>query len=253
MEEYDDLVPDPGEEGIMDMSHRGWKVADKVVWELGKRVLVLNLSFNKIQVLPEEIELLILLRDFNCEHNHIEEIPLGLTRCRRLRQLIMRDNNLTKIPPELGKCVMLEEIYLNGNRITEIPDTIAKCDVLNTLDCRNNKLDTVPPDIGAIITMRHLLLSGNDSLNHVIPTYLLDDAKMCIFILKIQYNHREEIRDLNRLNIELELQAKTKEERNLRIKDELIIAQEDYNRLKEQFPDHLIACIKRMRGCCVLS
>ena len=68
MEEYDDLIPDPGDTGIVDMTHRGWRHLDKVVWLMGSAVLQLNLGFNKLEVIPDEIVLLTLLRDINLEY-----------------------------------------------------------------------------------------------------------------------------------------------------------------------------------------
>ena len=72
MEEYDDLVPDPGEDGVCDMTSQGWKHLDDVVWKMGLQILTLNVSYNQIVELPEEVGDLILLKDLNIAYNDLK-------------------------------------------------------------------------------------------------------------------------------------------------------------------------------------
>ena len=40
-------------------------------------------------------------------------------------------------------------------------------------------------EIGGIMTMKTLKIVGNSGLKHMLPTYLHEDPKICIFILKV--------------------------------------------------------------------
>ena len=93
MEEFDDLVPEPDEEGGVDMSQQGWRHLDEVggagtgkgqrvasplclahpsrrphaarpqvIWKMGLKILSLNVSYNKLEELPEQLGDLILLK-----------------------------------------------------------------------------------------------------------------------------------------------------------------------------------------------
>lgn len=50
MEEYDDLVPTPDEQGKLELTYRGWKLVDEVIWTMGRELVILNLSFNSLEV-----------------------------------------------------------------------------------------------------------------------------------------------------------------------------------------------------------
>mmetsp|Transcript_18064 Transcript_18064/g.37835 ORF Transcript_18064/g.37835 Transcript_18064/m.37835 type:complete len:254 (-) Transcript_18064:286-1047(-) len=253
MEEYDDLIPEPGEDGIVDMTHRGWKHLDKVVWLMGPAVLQLNLGFNKLETLPDEIVLLTLLRDLNIEHNALSEIPACFGKLRRLRSVKANNNSIESIPEELGDCHMLEELHFKDNRLKTVPKTLEKCDVLNTLDLTNNKLDILPVEIGGIETLKYLHLSGNDGLKHMLPSYLHEDSKTCVFILKLLNDQRCEVRDLKTRNQELEELAKNKEEYNLRIQDEVQDLQDEFDRQLNIFPRSFVNLQKGFGASCTVS
>jgi hypothetical protein len=71
MEEYDDLVPEPNANGEVDMTHQGWKVLDQIVWKMGLKIIILNVAFNQIEHIPEQIGDLILMKDLNISNNQI--------------------------------------------------------------------------------------------------------------------------------------------------------------------------------------
>lgn len=250
METYDDLVPDPGPNGEVDMANLGWRIVEPVVWAYGPRVLQLTLSFNKIEVLPDEIATLTLLRDLDLEDNLLTAIPAALCKCRRLRSLKANNNHIDRLPDNLGDLHLLEELVLNDNRMVTLPESLARCDVLHTIDLRRNLLESVPTGYGAIETLRHLRLDGNTKLASMVPEYLVDDNQQCLFLLRMFHQQQEELRNAKDRNDRLELDAMVKEEYNLRIKDEILDAEEEFQKTLKAVPHHYKRLMKCLGSCC---
>ena len=45
MEEYDDLVPTPNEDGSLELTYRGWTLVDEVIWTMGRELVILDISY----------------------------------------------------------------------------------------------------------------------------------------------------------------------------------------------------------------
>lgn len=253
MEEYDDLVPDPGEDGVCDMTSRGWKHLDDIVWKMGTKILTLNVSYNQIVEIPEQISDLILLKDLNIAYNDLKSLPKSIGDLRCLRRFQCQFNKLEVIPEEIGKCHMLEDLVAHDNRLVRFPASIAGCAALNVCDLRNNNLTEIPCELGSLVTMRNLTLVGNENMGNQIPSYCLDDSSLCIFLLKKEFDFREETKTLKKENLELEYEVRNREEYNLRIKDEWEAATDLYKAANKAYPHEYFKCkawCRRNKGCC---
>mmetsp|Transcript_57709 Transcript_57709/g.159056 ORF Transcript_57709/g.159056 Transcript_57709/m.159056 type:complete len:133 (+) Transcript_57709:739-1137(+) len=104
-----------------------------------------------------------------------------------------------------------------------------------------------------IETLKYLHLSGNDGLKHMLPSYLHEDSKTCVFILKLLNDQRCEVRDLKTRNQELEELAKNKEEYNLRIQDEVQDLQDEFDRQLNIFPRSFVNLQKGFGASCTVS
>ena len=78
MEEFDDLVQQPDDDGVLDYSHRAWVTLDDSVWTWSSRLLILNVSYNNMLEIPPEIGNLILLR-YWLYYNLFFVLPFFLT------------------------------------------------------------------------------------------------------------------------------------------------------------------------------
>ena len=101
--------------------------------------------------------------------------------------------------------------------------------------------------------MKYLHLTGNEGLRHMLPAYLHEDSKTCVFILKLLNDQRCEVRDLKTRNQELEELAKNKEEYNLRIQDEIQDLQDEFDRQLRIFPRSFVNFQKSLAASCVIS
>ena len=63
MEEFDELVQAPDDSGLLDLSHRAWVTLDDAIWTWGTSLIVLNVSFNRVESLPPGLGQLALLRN----------------------------------------------------------------------------------------------------------------------------------------------------------------------------------------------
>ena len=115
MEEFEDLVPQPDDDGRMELTYRAWTEVDDVVWTMGRTLVFLDVSFNAITDIPEELGDLYQLKELNLACNHIESLPSSLGKLIKLQQLRANGNNLTEIPEEIGKCKSLK-VRAGGQR-----------------------------------------------------------------------------------------------------------------------------------------
>ena len=122
MEDFDE-DGDPSATGALDLSHRAWKVLDKNIWDWGTKLLVLDISYNRLDALPMELGQLTMLQELNAACNTIE-----------------------RVTPMVGRCLRLKVLKLNGNHLTELPEDV------RTAAVRNDRFreSTRPP--GALLT-----------------------------------------------------------------------------------------------------
>jgi hypothetical protein len=62
MDVDDDIVNLPDSKGALNLSNRSWVKLDSTLWTMGRLLLDLNVSYNKIICLPPEIGNLEMLR-----------------------------------------------------------------------------------------------------------------------------------------------------------------------------------------------
>eukprot|EP00613_Pedinella_sp_CCMP2098_P023867 CAMPEP_0171715556 /NCGR_PEP_ID=MMETSP0991-20121206/18937_1 /TAXON_ID=483369 /ORGANISM="non described non described, Strain CCMP2098" /LENGTH=245 /DNA_ID=CAMNT_0012306463 /DNA_START=482 /DNA_END=1216 /DNA_ORIENTATION=+ len=244
MEELDDLVPEPDENGKADMTHQGWRRLDDIIWKMGLKILILDVSFNKIEELPEQIGDLILLKELNISNNQLEVLPKSIGDLRCLRRFQCNNNSIELVPDEIGQCYMLEDLIANDNALRQFPASVIGCAALNVCDLRNNQLESVPCELGSLVTMRGLFLEGNESMAHQIPPYCLSDSSLCIFLLKMEFGFRADVENLRAANLELEYKIREREEYNLRIKDEFDESSVLLRKANARFPHEYVNCKK---------
>ncbi|KAL1924278.1 uncharacterized protein VTP21DRAFT_7313 [Calcarisporiella thermophila] len=106
---------------------------------LFETLMVLDLSFNQIFILPKEVGLLI-----------------------NLKELYLQGNMLHDLPDTLAKCLELEVLDLQGNIFEELPASTQKLIQLRHLDIRNNRIRHIPPFLCCLSgTLTSFLYEGN--------------------------------------------------------------------------------------------
>lgn len=93
----------------------------------------LDLSENKIEVIPDQIIKLQNLTDLDLSNNKIHKIPANIDPELKLRKISLKNNKLERFEPALLNCSNLEELNLSGNPIKEIPENISVLEKLRIL------------------------------------------------------------------------------------------------------------------------
>ena len=196
MEDNDDYEPDSS--GRLDLTYRGWTDIEPRVWSLTTSLLHLDISFNQLQTLPDEISYLRLLQELNCSRNKLYTLPSSIASLTQLRVLKANGNCIVTLPKEIRLCASLECLILSENELTAIPPEIAECSCLRTLLLQNNHLPRLPVTLAALRDrIEKLDVSNNDiQLTSTLPAKIHRDVHSIMWILALQQEKHQSIERL---------------------------------------------------------
>jgi hypothetical protein len=97
----------------LDLSHNWLALLDTGL--TFKRIEFLDISFNQITQLPDEIVQLKRLKYFRCADNQLKELPAGISDLTLLEELNLEGNKLQSLPEKLYKLKKLRVLKLGGN------------------------------------------------------------------------------------------------------------------------------------------
>ena len=110
----------------------------KIIREFNQNIKSLNLSCVEFTIFPK-INIFKNLRSLNMSNNKISIIPPEIGELINLTSLILNDNKIIQLPVEICKLIQLEYLSLNNNRLKILPkiNTLTK---LKHLSLGNNEL-----------------------------------------------------------------------------------------------------------------
>jgi hypothetical protein len=171
----------------LDLRHCELDEFPREVFALADTLTTLDLSFNRLRALPDDLPRLGVLRTLFCSANPFEALPAVLGRCEgldivgfkanaiaqvppesipaNLRWLILSDNRIEAMPESLGGCRRLMKLALAGNRLERLPTGIANCERLELLRLSANRFarleDALPDGLLALPRLTWLAYAGN--------------------------------------------------------------------------------------------
>lgn len=136
------------------------------------QVTKLNLSYNKLNCLPESMSSLDKLINLNLSFNQFTEIPESVINLTQLKVLDVSCNILRKLPEDIEKLENLIEFNLGYNEdedfespepgtYLELSDSIGHLVGLEKLNLECNSLGQIPETIGWIVGLTELKLGCN--------------------------------------------------------------------------------------------
>ncbi|XWS11065.1 hypothetical protein CRYUN_Cryun38cG0051600 [Craigia yunnanensis] len=148
-------------------STEAWMLLGRV--KIGGRLSMLKLldvSFNSIVAIPEEIGSATSLVKFDCSSNHIKELPSSLGKCSGLSDLKASNNLITSLPEDLMNCSKLTKLDVEGNKLTALSENLfASWKMLIELNASKNLLSGMPENIGCLSRLIRLDLHQNRILS----------------------------------------------------------------------------------------
>ena len=138
------------------------------------RLIWLDLNFNKLQSLPEQIGVLWALQNLYVQGNQLQFLPEWIGQLPVLEYLDVSNNQLQSLPEQIGQLPVLEYLDVSNNQLQSLPEQIGQLPVLEYLDVSNNLLQSLPESIGQLQALRYsLTLANNPSLTGI-PMQILD-------------------------------------------------------------------------------
>ena len=176
--------------------------------EAGNKVINLDLSFNHITKLPDNICQLTNLTGLNLGNNDLESLPLQIGALCKLKSLNLEKNALTRFPSSIKQLQLLDtlnlstsvnfndqnsifsllhlkELDLSNSNLFILEPTIGQLKDLTKLDLGDNKLENLPKEAEHLQKLKELNLSDNNFFK--IPTVI--ESISSLETLDIQGNH----------------------------------------------------------------
>lgn len=153
------------------------------IFGLAETLEVLDLGFNALTRLPNDLGRLRRLRVLFCSGNRFDHLPPCLGDCAalsqvgfrgtgmrevpaeslppRLRWLTLTDNRIEALPAALGQRPALQKLMLSGNALQALPEGLAEAPALELLRIAANRFEALPPWLSEHPTLAWVAWAGN--------------------------------------------------------------------------------------------
>ncbi|GFP87559.1 plant intracellular RAS-group-related lrr protein 3 [Phtheirospermum japonicum] len=146
---------------LLDLSHNRLEAIPDSISGLHK-LEELNISSNLLETLPDGIGLLVNLKILDVSGNKLKKLPDSIAGCRSLIELDASFNNLMFLPTNIGYgLVNLQKLSIRLNNLRAFPNSICEMKSLQTLDAHLNAIHGLPHAIGNLTNLEILNLSSN--------------------------------------------------------------------------------------------
>lgn len=125
----------------------------------------IDLSFNIITWIPNELCVLKNLTKLNMRNNCITEIPPMIKNLENLKELNISRNEIEKIPDELFLMKSLQKLDMSLNVINRIPESIKNANNLEIIDLGYNTISVIPDEVFMLENLREIKLNDNQIEN----------------------------------------------------------------------------------------
>lgn len=119
------------------------------------------MSYNAIEIVPDEINELSQLTTLNMSYNCFKSFPV-VTKLHKLAVLNLSGNKLTSIPEFINEPFLLSDLILSENNIEGIPEYMnLVAATMKVLNLEKNNIKQLPKLLNNMPKLKDLLLKGN--------------------------------------------------------------------------------------------
>ena len=152
--------------GVCQLSSMNINEFPSQLLHLAKKLRTLDLSHNKIEILPEAIGSFAVLKTLNLSYNRLSSVCTGICKLSKLETLTLDNNRLTSLPKGIGQCIALKAVSISGNKLKSFPDGFSTLKHLNSLDLSKNSIVNIPDSVESLQVVE---LNLNQNQISVIP------------------------------------------------------------------------------------
>jgi hypothetical protein len=142
-----------------------------------KSLHILYFGYTYIKEIPEEIDNLKDLVDFDIWSNELSYLPESFCNLTSLERLDLGGNKIQALPKNIGNLAKLMELNLAHNQLKELPESMCCLHSLKKLILSYNQLMKIPKCIFDLSSLQILDVSGNPLLNNSAITEKLKTFK----------------------------------------------------------------------------
>lgn len=130
--------------GVLQVSNQKLKEIPDDVFGLAEVLRNLDISKNRIAVLPDEISRFKQIKQLNIEGNRLQCLPSSISSLKKLEMLNASLNMIRGLPSSFVELSHLKQIYLSSNRLREFPIQLLGIKTLEVVELSNNKIGAIP-------------------------------------------------------------------------------------------------------------
>lgn len=165
----------------LDLSKNKLKILPKSIGQF-KELKILNVSNNSLENLPEEINNLSKIETLQVNCNLLKSLP-PLSNLMFLKRASFGDNQLSTFPEVLCELKHLEALDLSKNNITKLPDLIKQSRLVE-LNLNQNQIRTLPSGLAECPRLKTLRIEENCLELDDIPKELLTSSKISLLCVE---------------------------------------------------------------------
>lgn len=241
----EELMPD--ENGCIDISNKTWITLDASLWTHCNDLLNLNISNNRLRdSFSPLVGQLQMLRVLDISQNRIQILPDSIKNCQQLRILNVGHNELTVLPKELCQCTAIQQLLVQHNKLIALPNEMGHMKELQLLNVENNYLKLMPESLCLCPKLEHILCVGNEKLQDV-PKVIRGNSELVLWICKRNKEFKDKLKELETINELLESMAKVSDEEKFKLKDEILRLEAHNAKLEKERPRHYMRLKKGLQ------
>jgi len=133
--------------GVFQLTKANLTEFPKEISRLKNNIRSLDLSLNKLRLVPSFIGHFTNLRKLSLNHNRLTEVPPEIGQLKKLENLSLNCNQLISLPSGFSGLSSLRTISVNENKLQAFPIFLKDLKHLDSIDLSKNKITAIPDGI----------------------------------------------------------------------------------------------------------